>query len=78
MTLTLTFQGEVEQALKYLERGMEFHFGNGQQLLADTSESAKTKRKTYAQVKLPRSLPRLVIIRKLTETKCKLPCRKFS
>jgi hypothetical protein len=50
MTLILTFQGELEQALKYLERGMEFHFGNGQQLLADTSESAKTKCKTYAQV----------------------------
>lgn len=31
---------------------MDFHFGNVQQLLADASDSAKTKRKTYAQVKL--------------------------
>ncbi|XP_062573409.1 serine/threonine-protein kinase ATR-like [Saccostrea cucullata] len=51
----LRHKGELDQALKYLERGMESNFGSMQQLLADTSENAKVKRKHYAQALLLQS-----------------------
>nr|XP_034325117.1 serine/threonine-protein kinase ATR isoform X2 [Crassostrea gigas] len=51
----LRVKGELDQALRYLERGMESRFGSIEQLLADKSENAKTKRKTYSQALLLQS-----------------------
>ena len=44
------FKGELDQALRYLERGIESTFGSKEQLMADTSESGFIKRRTYSQV----------------------------
>nr|XP_022332154.1 serine/threonine-protein kinase ATR-like isoform X2 [Crassostrea virginica] len=51
----LRVKGELDQALRYLERGIESTFGSKEQLMADTSESGFIKRRTYSQALLLQS-----------------------